>query len=576
VAKRPDRLQPIEAMKYLGSFLTTTRQNAGNRQDLRMILMYLGFLAALITVYSVVFHVLMALEGQSHSWLTGVYWTLTVMSTLGFGDITFHSDLGRAFSILVLLSGIVALLVVLPFVFIEFFYEPFLKAQSRARAPRRLSDRVTGHVIITSRDPVTMSLIEMLRDYGYPYVLLVDNAETALELGGSGINVLVGPPDDPETYRNARLGHAALVVASDADISNTNVAFTVRELNPTVRIVTTARDRQAEEILTLAGSTRVIKLGEMLGTALARRIIAGDARAHVIGEFGDLYIAEAAAAGTPLIGKTLAECHLEETIGIGVIGTWERGEFSIASPATTINDATMLVLAGTLEQVQRYDAMFCIYHVAQGRAVILGAGRVGRATAATLTERGVECCLVDTSADRLAGAQHSVLGNATDRNVLERAGIDNAHAVVITTHDDEINTFLTIYARRLRPNIEIISRATLERNVSTMHRAGADFVMSYASLGASAIFNYLERGDVLILAEGLNVSRVNVPKVLIGKTLSKRQLLDETGCHLVAVGCGSHMDMNPDFDAPLSEDATLVIVGSLENEKRFLGKYSRA
>ena len=42
-------------------------------------------------------------EGQAHSWLTGLYWTLTVMSTLGFGDITFHSDLGRAFSIVVLM-----------------------------------------------------------------------------------------------------------------------------------------------------------------------------------------------------------------------------------------------------------------------------------------------------------------------------------------------------------------------------------------------------------------------------------------------------------------------------------------
>jgi spermidine/putrescine transport system permease protein len=54
-------------------------------------------------------------EGQDHSWLTGVYWTLTVMSTLGFGDITFTSDLGRLFSIVVLLSGIFMLLIVLPF-----------------------------------------------------------------------------------------------------------------------------------------------------------------------------------------------------------------------------------------------------------------------------------------------------------------------------------------------------------------------------------------------------------------------------------------------------------------------------
>ena len=567
-------------MKSLGSLLTTRSRlptrDSSNRQDLRLVFMYLGFLVALITVYSVLFHVLMAMEGQHHSWITGVYWTLTVMSTLGFGDITFQSDLGRLFSIVVLLSGIVALLVVLPFVFIEFFYDPFLKAQSRARAPRRLSERITGHVIITSSDPVTLWLIGMLRDYGYPYVLLVERVEAALDMAATGINVLVGAPDDPDSYRNARIENAALVVATGGDIGNTNVAFTVRELNATVRIATTARDAQTEEILDLAGASMVLKLGEMLGVALARRIIAGDARAHVIGEFDNLIIAEAAAAGTPLVGKTLAACRLEELVGIRVIGIWERGTFSIPSPETPINDATVLVLAGNIEQVQRYDAMFCIYHVARGRVVILGAGRVGRATAAALAERGVECCLVDQAPERLEGAQYSVLGNATDRAVLNAAGIADAPAVVVTTHDDEINSFLTIYVRRLRPDIEIISRATLERNVSTMHRAGADFVMSLARMGATTIFNYLERGDVLILAEGLNVSRVRVPRLLIGKAPAQQALLEETGCHLVAIGRGTQMDMNPDPNVPLLADDTMVIVGSLANEKRFLGKYSHS
>jgi voltage-gated potassium channel Kch len=270
-------------MKSLGSILTRSKEESGSQQNLRIVFMYLGFLLVLILLYSMVFHVLMTLEGQGHSWLTGLYWTLTTMSTLGFGDITFQSDLGRGFSILVLLSGIVSLLVVLPFVFIEFFYDPFLRAQNRARAPRYLSDRVNGHVIITELDPVTTSLIEMLQDYGYPYVVLVDSPEAALEIAGTGINVLVGMQDDPETYRNARIDQAALVVATGEDMANTNAAFTVRGLNPDVRIVTTARDQETEEVLTLAGSSMVLKLGEMLGNALARRIIAGDAQAHVGG-----------------------------------------------------------------------------------------------------------------------------------------------------------------------------------------------------------------------------------------------------------------------------------------------------
>jgi voltage-gated potassium channel len=62
------------------------------------------------------------------------------MSTLGFGDITFETDLGRLFSMFVLISGVLFLLVVLPFTFIQFFYAPWLESQSRMRAPRELPD----------------------------------------------------------------------------------------------------------------------------------------------------------------------------------------------------------------------------------------------------------------------------------------------------------------------------------------------------------------------------------------------------------------------------------------------------
>ena len=60
------------------------------------------------------------------------------MSTLGFGDIIFTSDVGRLFSIVVLLSGVVFLLVMLPFLFIRLFYAPWLEARVRTRAPREI------------------------------------------------------------------------------------------------------------------------------------------------------------------------------------------------------------------------------------------------------------------------------------------------------------------------------------------------------------------------------------------------------------------------------------------------------
>ncbi len=99
-------------------------------------------------------------EHEQHSWVTGLYWTLVVMTTLGFGDITFTSDIGRIFSIVVLLSGVVFLLVMLPFLFIRLFYAPWLEARVRLRAPREVPAGMRGHVIIAEYDAIAAGLIE--------------------------------------------------------------------------------------------------------------------------------------------------------------------------------------------------------------------------------------------------------------------------------------------------------------------------------------------------------------------------------------------------------------------------------
>ena len=114
-------------------------------RNVRILIKFFLVLIAMITLYSILFHFLMILEKREFSWVTGFYWTLTVMSTLGFGDITFTTDLGKLFSILVLLSGVVFLLTMLPFTFIQFFYLPWLEAQSKAGAPRKLQEDTTGH-----------------------------------------------------------------------------------------------------------------------------------------------------------------------------------------------------------------------------------------------------------------------------------------------------------------------------------------------------------------------------------------------------------------------------------------------
>ncbi|MEE9549758.1 MAG: ion channel, partial [Candidatus Binatia bacterium] len=79
-------------MKFIPSQLAYFFSEREARQNIWALLKYLGFLLGVIVVYSVIFHLIMLQEGKVYSWITGLYWTLTVMTTLGFGDITFTSD----------------------------------------------------------------------------------------------------------------------------------------------------------------------------------------------------------------------------------------------------------------------------------------------------------------------------------------------------------------------------------------------------------------------------------------------------------------------------------------------------
>jgi voltage-gated potassium channel len=562
-------------MKFLVSQLMHFVHDSSTRAKFGVLLRFVLILALLVTAYSVLFHYIMAYEGRYESWLTGFYWTLVTMSTLGFGDITFESDLGRLFSMVVLLSGIIFLLVLLPFTFIEFFYAPWMQAQAAARAPSALPKETKGHVILIQHDAVTDALIKKLRHYHYPYVLLMQELQEALKFHDLGYRVVLGDLDSPETYRRLNVENALLVVATANDRVNTNVAFTVREVSEKVSVITTANSPASVDILELAGSSHVLQLGEMMGQALARRVLGGDTMAHIVGQFDDLLIAEATVRNTPLIGKSLRESNLREKAGITVLGVWERGVFRVAGAETSITPNTVLMLAGSRQQMQRYNELLCTEPPSIHPVVIIGGGRVGRAAGNALAERGMDYRIVELAKERIRNAEKYVHGDAAELEVLERAGIRSAPAVLVTTHDDDTNIYLTIYCRRLRPDVQIISRAKLERNIDTLHRAGADFIMSYATMGSTAIINLLSRSNILMIAEGLDLFEVTVPPSLAGRSLIQSDIRRRTGCTVVAIRDGAGIQTTPDPHRPLPANANMLLIGTPTAEESFLKRYMR-
>ena len=522
-------------------------------------------LLLLLAGNSIMFNFLMHLENRDYSWVTCFYWTATNMSTLGLGDITFQSDLGRLFNVFVSVSGLTFILILVPFTLVKLF-------QSTERIHRELPRTMRDHIILTNYDHVSQTLIRKLNQFKVPYVLLSPDLTEASELMDKGLNIVSGELDDHETYRKIQINQSAGAILTGNHFINTSATYAIRQVSATIRIVSTADSESAEEVLLSSGATNVIKLGEMMGKILARRITAGDALAHDIGFIDNLKIAEATVKGTPLVKKTLRASRLRELAGVSVVGIWEKGKFSTANVDTNISDQSVLVLAGSQEQIDLYNEMFCIYNVSSGQVLIIGGGEVGRSLGKALEEKEINYKIIEKKQIKAISGKY-ITGDASDKELLLHSGLMSSPAVAITTEDDSLNIFLITLIRKLRPDIQIISMSNLDRTVDLLYKAGCDFVMSFASMGANSIFNLLKKGNILMIAEGVDVFRVDVPKKLYGKTISQSTVREKSGCSIIAVASGDDIKINPEPSTLMEEGQSIILIGNVEAETKFFDQF---
>ena len=565
-------------MKYLPSVLAFFFSERELRSNLRSLLQYLALLAGLIVAYAVLFHVIMErVEGQSHSWITGFYWTLVVMTTLGFGDITFVSDIGRFFSLVVLLSGVVLLLVMLPFLFIRLFYAPWLEARVRQRAPRSLPADARGHVIITRHDAIAVGLVQRLETAGTPYVIVEPEPAAAAQLAAEGLRMVTGDIDAADTYRKVGADRARMLVANCEDTTNTNITLTVREVSADLPIVAVVEDADSVDILQLSGATHVLPLKIQLGEYLANRVDVGRREVHVVGSYRGLQVAELPARGTPFVGQTVRETRLRETANISVIGMWQRGHLHPAFPHTTIDEANIIVIAGTTDRMRALNERLQGPPASEQPVLVIGAGRVGQAATAALTRKGARTHVVERDRHSLVeveGTAHQVIeGDAADRKVLMRAGLADAASVVLTTNDDAMNIYLAVYCRRLKPELRIVSRITHDRNLGAIHRAGADFVLSYATLGAETIFALLQGRGLVLIGEGIDLFTCPVPAQLEGRALRDSAIGSATGLCVIGLQDAHRLITELHSSTILAPGAEMIMIGSMDQYRAFVEAY---
>jgi Trk K+ transport system NAD-binding subunit len=132
-----------------------------------------------------------------------------------------------------------------------------------------------------------------------------------------------------------------------------------------------------------------------------------------------------------------------------------------------------------------------------------------------------------------------------------------------------VNIYLAVFCRRLNPGLRIVSRITHERNLEAIHRAGADFVLSYTTLGVEAVMSLLHGYPPVLLGEGVELFSVPVPPSLAGQPLGQSGIGSRTGLSVVALQQGEALVSPLTAETVLLDGANLLMLGSPEQRAAF-------
>ena len=555
-------------MKAISGAISSFGGAQGHNTELktRTLLKFGVVLAAFVILFSVIFQVLMAREGQEHDWLVGIYWTLTTMSTLGYGDVVFQSALGRAFSMVVLVTGVMLLLIVLPFAFIHFFYAPWLEAQLKTRVSTRVGAHLSGHVIITTYDEVANELIKRLALSGVDSVVIESDPVRAAALHADKVPVVRGSLGERSTYENCGFGRANLLLANSPDVINTNIVLTAREVSERVPIMATAVNPEGAAVLELAGANNVVLIARRLGKQLASRVSVGSARALTVGRYRQIAIAEFPIRNTHLAGVTLKDADFRAHTGVTVAALAKRGYLEPGLPDTLLREDCIALAVGYVDQVEALNGYLGDGMNSGGRVLVIGGGRVGCEVARALKGRGVSVRVVERDPSLRENIEEItddiVIGDAADYRVIQRVGIQEAASVVLTSHEDAVNTFLSVYCRKLNPDTIIVSRVMHPASVEAIHRAGADFAVSDTQIKIQSVLGALRGREPMIFGEGLELFNAEVPRSLDGKQLRESGILARTGLAVIALESNGVVNPHPWPSDVLRSGERVLVVGT--------------
>ncbi|MFC7096605.1 potassium channel family protein [Halobaculum marinum] len=495
-------------------------------------------------------------EGRTVSYVHSLYVVVETFTTTGFGIDVNQWDDPR---MLVLMAGMQLVGVGLIFLALPAVIIPLINEALTSSAPRTTT--ATGHVVICEFTPRGETLVKELRSRDQSYVVVEPDEDRAVDLANEH-DVVHGDPEEVKTLERANVGAARALVADGDDETNASIVLSAREISEELRVVSLVEDEEVADYHRYAGADRVISPRRLLGESLGAK-----ATVSVSDELGggveigeDFQIAELLVHhGSPLVGETIAESGIGERTGANVLGAWDDGEFeSPPRPERVIDQHTVLLVVGNETELEALKELTLSETRRQrrGRVIVAGYGMVGHSAAEELrpTDDVVVVDLVDDE-------PIDVVGDATDRETLERAGIGDARAVVLALDSDTTTIFATLAVKQVAPNTEVIVRANDADSVPKLYRAGAEYVLALSTVSGRLLASHLLDEEVLRPETQVDLVRTHAPK-LEGEGLADADVRARTGVTVVAIERDGDLITNIGPDTRIVPDDTLVVAGT--------------
>ncbi|MGB5941437.1 MAG: NAD-binding protein [Leeuwenhoekiella sp.] len=216
----------------------------------------------------------------------------------------------------------------------------------------------------------------------------------------------------------------------------------------------------------------------------------------------------------------------------------------------------------------------------EGHVIVVGYGRNGRQAVQKLQLYKQPFVIIEKDEDRISRIEEAemrfIRGNATEDEVLIKAGVERASTLISALPDDAANLFVVLSARQINQNMKIISRASEETSYKKLKFAGADNVIMPDKIGGEHMASLVVVPDLVEFMDQLQVSTagsVNVQEITYDAVCPDNQLRsirdidlrNRTGCSIIGYKSpnGDYV-INPEANLRVERDSKLIVIGRPE------------